>query len=74
MEKAYIRSLWRDHFVTKASTFDGTLVESHYVLGERASLVGEDVLDLAELFVQRGRPRLRRGVVGQVVHLSVPVY
>ena len=51
-----------------------TLVERHYVLCQGACLVREDVLYLAKLLVQRGRPRLRRCVVGQVVHLPVPVY
>ena len=53
---------------------DGALVESHDVLGERAGLVREDVLDLAQLLVQRGGPGLGRGVAAGMVHLPVPVY
>ena len=42
-------------------------------LRERASLVGEDVLDLSEFLVQRRRPRARRRVGLRVIHLLVPV-
>ena len=49
------------------------LVEGHDVLGEGARLVGEDVLDLTKLLVQRGCSGLGRGVVWEVVHLTVPV-
>ena len=41
-------------------------------LSERASLVGEDVLDLPQFLVQRGRPRLGRRVRLRVVHVQVP--
>ena len=49
------------------------LVEGHDVLGEGARLVGEDVLDLTKLLVQRGCSGLGRGVVWEIVHLTVPV-
>lgn len=52
---------------------DGTLVEGHDVLGERPCFVAEDVLDLAELLVQRGGTSLGGRVVSRVVHLPVPV-
>ncbi len=52
---------------------DGALVEGHDVLGERARLVAEDVLDLAEFFVEGGGARLGGYVAGLVVHLDVPV-
>ena len=39
------------------------LVEGHDVLGEGARLVGEDVLDLTKLLVQRGCSGLGWGVV-----------
>ena len=55
------------------SAVDGTPVKRHHVLRKRASLVGEDVLDLPELLVQRRRPRLRRCVGRHVVHLVIPV-
>ena len=51
----------------------GALVERHDVLGEGARLVREDVLYLAEFFVQCGRSRFCWRVVGQIVHLPVPV-
>ena len=51
-------------YITVAAPMDGALVERHDVLGEGASLVREDVLYLAKLLVQRGRPRLGWGVVG----------
>lgn len=38
---------------------DGALLELHDVLGQSPRLVGEDVLDLAQLLVQRGGPSLR---------------
>ena len=59
--------------LTVTLPIDGALVEGHDVLGERARLVREDVLDLAQLLVQRGGPGLRRGVILGVVHLPVPV-
>lgn len=52
---------------------DGALVEDHDVLGERSCLVTEDVLDLAELLVQRGGSSLRRRVAVGMIHLPVPV-
>lgn len=53
---------------------DGTLVESHDVLRQSSRLVAEDVLDLSELLVECGGPRLGRGVTLGVIHLPVPVY
>ena len=41
-------------------------------LSECARLVGEDVLDLPQLLVQRGCPRLGRRVRLLVVHVQVP--
>ena len=52
---------------------DGALLELHDVPGERAGLVGEDVLDLAQLLVEVGRPRVGVGLRLLVVHLLVPV-
>ena len=61
-------------YISIATPVYWALVERHYVLGQCACLVGEDVLNLTKLLVQGGRPGLCRGVIGQVVHLSVPVY
>jgi len=55
------------------SAVDGASVERHHVLCQRAGLVGEDVLNLSQLFIERRRPRLRRSVGRRVVHLVVPV-
>lgn len=52
---------------------DGALVETHYVLSERARLVGEDVLDLAELFVERRGASLGGRLRLFVEHLLVPI-
>jgi len=42
-------------------------------LCECASFVGEDVLDLTQLLVQRGRSSPGCGVLGRVVHVTIPV-
>lgn len=59
--------------LTVSFPVDGALVEGHDVLRQRACLVTEDVLDLAQLLVERGGPRLGRSVVLRVIHLPVPV-
>ena len=48
-----------------------TARENH--LRECSRLVGEDVLDLAELFIESGRSRHGRRVFGLEVHVPVPV-
>ena len=60
-------------YVSITTPVYGALVERHDVLGEGARLVREDVLYLAEFFVQCGRSRFCWRVVGQIVHLPVPV-
>lgn len=60
--------------LTVGFAIDGAPVESHDVLRQGAGLVAEDVFDLAQLLVECGGPRLGRGVVLGVIHLSVPVY
>lgn len=52
---------------------DGALVEGHDILRERPCFVTENVLDLAQLLVQRGGASLGGGVAPWVVHLPVPV-
>lgn len=52
---------------------DGALIEGHDVLRERSSFVGEDVLYLAELLVERGCAGPGVGVGRLEVHLLVPV-
>ena len=52
---------------------DGTLVECHDVLGKRPCFVTENVLDLAELLIQRGGSSFSRRVFPSIVHLPVPV-
>ena len=59
--------------VTVADATDGALIEGHDVLRQRSCFVGEDVLDLAELLVQRGGASLGGRVAPCVVHLPVPV-
>lgn len=53
---------------------DAALFKGHDILGERPRLVRENVMDLPELLVQRGGPRLCGCVLLRVVHLQVPVY
>ena len=60
--------------VSEAPAVDAALVEGHDVLGEGAGLVGEHVLDLAQLLVKGGGPRLGVGVGLDIVHFPVPVY
>lgn len=50
---------------------NGTLLELHDVLRQRARLVRKDVLDLAQFFVQVGRASAGRCVRGGVVHLQI---
>lgn len=59
--------------LTESSPIDGALVEGHDVLRQGACLVTEDVLDLAQLLIERGGPRLGGSVVLRVIHLPVPV-
>lgn len=58
---------------TVAPAVDGALVEDHDVLGERPRLVGEDVLYLTQLLVQRGSAGLRGRPLLRTEHLLVPV-
>lgn len=53
---------------------DAALFKGHDILGERPRLVRENVMDLPELLVQCGGPRLCGCVLLRVVHLQVPVY
>lgn len=59
--------------LTVTFAVDGALVEGHDILGERSCFIAEDVLDLAELLVQRGGASLSGSVVPGIVHLPVPV-
>lgn len=58
---------------TIAVAIDGALVEHHDVLGEGARLIREDVLHLAQLFIQRGGTGLCRRPLLHAEHLLVPV-
>lgn len=60
------------HF-TIAVPVDGALVEHHDVLGEGARLIREDVLHLAQLFVQSGGTGLCGRPLLHAEHLLVPV-
>lgn len=51
-----------------------TFFERHDVLRKRSCLIGEDVVDLPQLLVQRGGSGLRCRVLLRIVHLQVPVY
>ena len=55
------------------NSVDAALLEGHDVLGERARLVREDVLHLAQQVVEAGASRFGRQVLGLVVHVLVPV-
>lgn len=68
-----LRSMGSIFNLTVAFAVDGALVENHDILCERPRFVTEDILDLAQLLVQRGGPSLSGGVAASVVHLSVPV-
>lgn len=59
--------------LTIAVAVDGAFVEHHDVLGKGARLIREDVLHLAQLFVQSGGTGLRRGPLLHAEHLLVPV-
>jgi hypothetical protein len=48
-------------------------VKRHYILRERASFVRENVLDLAELFVERGGARFGRQIFHIIIHFAVPI-
>ena len=52
---------------------DGEALEDHEILGERARLVREEVLDLAEVLVKVGGVGLAGGVRRRVVQLQVPL-
>lgn len=52
---------------------DAALLKGHDILREGPRLVGEDVMDLPELLIQRGGSRLCRCVLLRIVHLQVPV-
>lgn len=58
---------------TVDNSIDAALLEGHDVLGERARLVGEDVLHLAQQVVEAGASRFGGQVLGLVVHVLVPV-
>ncbi len=59
--------------LTVVASFNGALLEGHDVLRERAGFIREDVLDLAQLLVQRGGSGFGRRVFISVVHLQIPV-
>ena len=58
---------------TVDNSADAALLEGHDVLGERARLVGEDVLHLAQQVVEAGASRFGGQVLGLIVHVLVPV-
>lgn len=59
--------------VTVGASINAALVEGHYVLGESARLVREDVLYLAELLVQRGGACFGICVGTCIVHFLIPI-
>lgn len=59
--------------LTVSCASDGAAVEGHDVLRQGASLVTEDVLDLAQFLTQGGGPGLGWRVALDMVHLAVPV-
>lgn len=59
--------------VTVGASINAALVEGHYVLGEGARLVREDVLYLAELLVQRGGACFGICVGTCIVHFLIPI-
>ena len=48
-------------------------VKRHYILRERAGLVRENVLNLAELFVECGGARFGRQIFHIIIHFAVPI-
>ena len=67
------RGAGRGRGPTIDNSVDAALLEGHDVLGERARLVGEDVLHLAQQVVEAGASRFGGQVLGLVVHVLVPV-
>lgn len=59
--------------VAVAFSVDRAFIERHNILGKSAGFVAEDILDLAEFFVQRRRPRPRRSVRRLVIHFQIPI-
>lgn len=55
------------------SSGNATLVERHDVLCERSRFIGENVLDLTQLLVQRRRSGLRKSFRLLIKHFLVPI-
>jgi hypothetical protein len=68
----YIAGLEIDNVAVRPSA-NATLVERHDVLRQRARFVGENVLNLAELLVERRGAGFRESFGLLVEHLLVPV-
>ena len=49
-----------------------TTPKHHLIFSESASLVGEDVLDLAQVFIDVQSPAHQGPVIGSMVHAEVP--
>lgn len=64
----------RNYSLTIDSPIDGTFFESHDVLSESSCFVGENIFNLAQFFIECGRPGFGRHGFGSVIHLPVPVY
>lgn len=59
--------------VTIDSPIDAAFLEAHNILCQGASLVREDVFDLAKLVIEAGASGLCWNVLDSVIHLQVPV-
>lgn len=59
--------------VTIDGPIDAAFLEAHNVLCQGASLVREDIFDLAELIVEAGASGFCWHVLDSVIHLQVPV-
>jgi len=70
---AFLESRWLDSCAVRLWT-SSKLFEFHDVAGERARLVGEDVLDLAELLVNVGALRAAEEVLLIVEHICVVLH
>lgn len=59
--------------VTIDGPIDTAFLEAHHVLRQGASLVREDIFDLAKLIVEAGASGLCWNVLDSVIHFQIPV-
>lgn len=59
--------------VTIDGAIDAAFLEAHNILCQGASLVREDVFDLAELIIEAGASGFCWNVLDSVIHFQIPV-